>query len=64
MVNYYPQEIRLSEIRRQYPALEMVDWEEEQRVQDVIDRQKRGKGAPKKAKTKGVLHLPLSVSFI
>ena len=31
----------------------MVDEEEEERLADVAERRKRGKGAPKKAKTKG-----------
>ncbi|KAM6500965.1 Mitochondrial ribosomal subunit S27 domain containing protein [Amanita muscaria] len=52
MVRYYPQEINLSQIARQYPELELVNEIEEQRLQDVEDRKKRGKGAPKKAKTK------------
>ena len=30
----------------------MVDEDEEERLVDVLDRKKRGKGAPKKAKTK------------
>jgi small subunit ribosomal protein S33 len=53
MGRYYPQEINLSQIARQYPELELVNEIEEQRLQDVEDRRKRGKGAPKKAKTKG-----------
>jgi small subunit ribosomal protein S33 len=53
MVKYYPEEIKLSTIARQYPELEIVDEVEEQRILDVEDRKKRGKGAPKKAKTKG-----------
>jgi len=53
MVKYYPPVINLSEIARKYPELELIDEDEEQRWQDVDDRKKRGKGAPKKAKTKG-----------
>jgi small subunit ribosomal protein S33 len=53
MARYYPQELNLSQIARQYPELELVSEIEEQRLQDVEDRKKRGKGAPKKAKTKG-----------
>ena len=52
MVRYYPQEINLSQIARQYPELELVNEDEEQRLQDVEDRKKRGKGAPKKADSK------------
>jgi small subunit ribosomal protein S33 len=53
MVKYYPPVINLSQIARKYPELELVDELEEQRWQDVEDRKKRGKGAPKKAKSKG-----------
>ncbi|RDB19315.1 Mitochondrial 37S ribosomal protein S27 [Hypsizygus marmoreus] len=52
MLKYYPPEINLAQIARKYPELEIVDEVEEQRLQDVEDRKKRGKGAPKKAKTK------------
>jgi len=53
MVSYYPQRFDIAEIIRKYPELELVDDEEEERLQDVIDRRKRGKGPPKKAKSKG-----------
>lgn len=53
MVKYYPPVINISQIARKYPELELVDEDEEQRWQDVEDRKKRGKGAPKKAKSKG-----------
>ncbi|KAF8061770.1 mitochondrial ribosomal subunit S27-domain-containing protein [Lyophyllum atratum] len=52
MVQYYPEVINVARLARQYPALELIDEDEEQRVQDIEDRKKRGKGAPKKAKTK------------
>ena len=55
MVNYYPTPINLSQIIRRYPELEMVDEDEQQRFEDVAYKRKRGKGAPKKAKTKGAL---------
>jgi small subunit ribosomal protein S33 len=54
MVKYYPPEIRVATLARQYPELELVDEDEEQRLQDVEDKKKRGKGPPKKAKTKGM----------
>lgn len=53
MVKYYPPVINLSRIARENPELELVDEDEEQRWQDIADRKRRGKGAPKKAKTKG-----------
>ncbi|KAF8888227.1 mitochondrial ribosomal subunit S27-domain-containing protein [Infundibulicybe gibba] len=52
MVSYYPAEVNLSQIARAYPELEIVDEVEEQRMVDVEEKKKRGKGAPKKAKTK------------
>ena len=53
MVSYYPEEFNIGRIAKAYPELEMVDEEEEERLADVADRRKRGKGAPKKAKTEG-----------
>ncbi|THV07956.1 hypothetical protein K435DRAFT_825260 [Dendrothele bispora CBS 962.96] len=52
MMDYYPVEMNLSKIARRYPELEVTDEDEEQRFQDIEDRKKRGKGAPKKARTK------------
>lgn len=53
MVSYYPEEFNINRICKSFPELEMVDEEEEERLVDVADRRKRGKGAPKKAKEKG-----------
>lgn len=53
-MNYYPQTLSLSSIIRQFPEMELVDATEQQRLQDVEDRKKRGKGTPKKAKSKGL----------
>lgn len=52
MVNYYPEMVNFATIKKLYPDLEIVDEDEEQRLQDIIDRRKRGKGAPKKLKEK------------
>jgi len=52
MVGYYPDGFDIAQIMRQYPELELVDDDEEERLLDVLERKKRGKGAPKKAKTK------------
>ncbi|KAG6810332.1 hypothetical protein H0H92_012366 [Tricholoma furcatifolium] len=52
MIKYYPPVINIAQLARKYPELELVDEDEEQRLQDIEDRKKRGKGAPKKAKTK------------
>ncbi|KAF9793326.1 mitochondrial ribosomal subunit S27-domain-containing protein [Thelephora terrestris] len=52
MMNYYPPTLSLSSVIRQFPEMELVDAVEQQRLQDIEDRKKRGKGAPKKAKSK------------
>lgn len=53
MVQYYPTEISIARLARN-PRRGIVNLEEEQRLRDVEDKKKRGKGAPRKAKTKGV----------
>jgi small subunit ribosomal protein S33 len=55
MVKYYPPEANIAQIVRQWPELEMRNYAEEERLQEVEDKKKRGKGAPKKAKEKGEL---------
>lgn len=52
-MNYYPPTLSLASIIREFPEMELVDAAEQQRLQDIEDRKKRGKGAPKKAKSKG-----------
>ncbi|KAJ7746904.1 mitochondrial ribosomal subunit S27-domain-containing protein [Mycena maculata] len=52
MMEYYPKTITLSQVARELPQLGIVDEDEMQRLQDVEDRKRRGKGAPKKAKRK------------
>ena len=54
MVAYYPEAFNINKIVKSYPELEMVDEDEERRLADVADRRRRGKGAPKKAKTKSL----------
>lgn len=51
MVGYYPESFDIPQIMRQNKWLEMVDEDEEERLMDIVDRKKRGKGTPKKAKT-------------
>ena len=63
MISYYPEQFNINKIIKTYPELEMVDDEEEERLADVADRRRRGKGAPKKAKSKGRCWLWVS-SFI
>lgn len=54
MMNYYPPTLSFASIIREFPEMELVDVAEQQRLQDIEDRKKRGKGAPKKAKSKGL----------
>ncbi|KAG8965303.1 hypothetical protein FRC00_006126 [Tulasnella sp. 408] len=51
MVQYYPQQLSFKQLSRAMPELKLVNFEEEQRLFDVAERKKRGKGAPKKAKS-------------
>ena len=53
MVNYYPQQLSISALNKEFQGLDLIDEDEEQRLQDVADKKKRGKGAPKKAKSAG-----------
>ncbi|KZO92330.1 hypothetical protein CALVIDRAFT_530156 [Calocera viscosa TUFC12733] len=52
MVRYYPQRIPIQLVRAVAWDMNIVDSREEQRVDDVVDLKKRGKGAPKKKKEK------------
>ncbi|KAF9053903.1 hypothetical protein BDZ89DRAFT_1056461 [Hymenopellis radicata] len=52
MMAYYPPTINIAKIMRQYPELEIVNEPEVTRLQDVADKKRRGKGAPKKKKEK------------
>lgn len=54
MMNYYPRVLKISDIKKQFPELELVDEDEEQRRVDIVALKARGKGAPKKAKTPGL----------
>ncbi|KAK7688914.1 hypothetical protein QCA50_007605 [Cerrena zonata] len=51
LINYYPQEINMSTFIKGFPDEGLVDLDEEQRLQDIIDKKKRGKGTPRKART-------------
>jgi small subunit ribosomal protein S33 len=63
MVKYYPPEFNMSTIARRYPELEVVDEYEQQRLQDVADKKRRGKGAPKKAKSASAFRTLLFLNF-
>lgn len=53
MIEYYPNQLSIATLNKEFPGLDLVDEYEEQRLQDVADKKKRGKGAPKKAKSAG-----------
>ena len=57
MVDYYPEQLSISLLNKQFEGLNLIDEAEEQRLQDVADKKKRGKGAPKKAKSAGLFIL-------
>src|ERR1700722_2405722 len=52
LIKYYPQKLDLARIMREFPELEFVEPKEEQRLVDIEERRKRGKGTPRKAKDK------------
>jgi len=51
MVEYYPNQLSFTALKKEFPGLDLIDEYEEQRLQDVEDKKNRGKGAPKKAKS-------------
>lgn len=55
MVKYYPEPNKYSVegLNRLYPGFNLVDVDEVIRLNDVEEKKQRGKGAPKKAKSKG-----------
>jgi hypothetical protein len=55
MIEYYPNQLSIATLNKEFPGLDLVDEYEAQRLQDVADKKKRGKGAPKKAKSAGTL---------
>ena len=56
MVRYYPPRITFKQIEKLLDGeFGVTDLAEQQRLEDVEERKQRGKGAPKKAKTKGTL---------
>ena len=59
MNDYYPHQLSISAINKEFQGLDLIDEDEEQRLQDVADKKKRGKGAPKKAKSAGTESHPL-----
>ena len=67
MLEYYPKaaEKSVGQLNREFPDWNLVDPKEVVRLNDIEERKKRGKGAPKKAKSKSTLSLfPCSVLHI
>ncbi|KAI0668343.1 mitochondrial ribosomal subunit S27-domain-containing protein [Trametes maxima] len=52
MIRYYPDELSVSQFNRMPGNFKVQNWEEYQRLADVEEKKRRGKGAPKKAKSK------------
>jgi len=54
MVKYYPEPDKhsIQGLNRLYPGFNLVDVDEVIRLNDVEEKKQRGKGAPKKAKSK------------
>jgi hypothetical protein len=50
MLAYYPEGIDIAAIIRRMPELEIVNEDEQTRLEDLEFKKKRGKGAPKKQK--------------
>ena len=64
MIKYYPEQLSIAKIIRKFPEMGWKNEEEEIRLQGIVDRKARGKGAPKKAKTKGTIYLLAWTLFI
>jgi small subunit ribosomal protein S33 len=52
IATYYPPRIRvIQELRKAYPDWEVIDEEEDERVEKLKVKRQRGKGAPKKRRS-------------
>ena len=63
MINYYPEQLTVPRFNRMAGNFKVQDWDEYQRLADVEEQKRRGKGAPKKAKTEG-MYLFLQCFFL
>ena len=62
MVQYYPQELSVAKFNRMsHGEFKIADLAEAQRLTNIEALKKRGKGAPKKARTEGALPVVLSI---
>lgn len=62
MINYYPEELTVARFNRMSGDFKIQDWAEYQRLADVEEKKRRGKGVPKKAKTPGAYRLVYELS--
>ena len=53
MTRYYPHELTIAKFNRMPGDFKIQDWDEYQRLADVEEKKRRGKGVPKKAKSAG-----------
>ena len=53
MIQYYPDELTVARFNHMGGNFKIQDWDEYQRLTDVEEKKRRGKGAPKKAKSPG-----------
>ncbi|KAI1791583.1 mitochondrial ribosomal subunit S27-domain-containing protein [Ganoderma leucocontextum] len=51
MIRYYPEQLTVARFNRMSGNFKIQDWDEYQRLSDVEEMKRRGKGAPKKAKS-------------
>lgn len=58
MVKYYPERgFSVAKLNKMYPDWNLVDTEEVVRLNDIEEKKARGKGTPKKAKSKGASYM-------
>lgn len=57
MVNYYPEVPSIARLIKEFPDIGWENHAELVRFQDIADRKARGKGAPKKARSKGLYYV-------
>lgn len=55
MVGYYPNQLSIAALNNEFLGLDLIDEYEEQWLQDMAGKKKRGKGTPTKAKSAGTL---------
>ena len=53
MISYYPKQLTVAHFNRMSGNFRVQDWDEYQRLADVEEKKRRGKGVPKKAKSPG-----------